>query len=64
MLRMKMQSGEFPASLYRVVDDISSRYGNQTIRATTRCAWQIHGILKSDLTLNLPKVLILVRIVL
>jgi len=49
MLRMKMQSGEFPASLYRVVDDISSRYGNQTIRATTRCAWQIHGILKSDL---------------
>ena len=49
MLRMKMQSGEFPASLYRVVDDISSRYGNQTIRATTRCAWQIHVIHKSDI---------------
>lgn len=49
MLRMKMPSGEFPASLYKVIDDISAKYGNQTIRATTRCAWQIHGILKSDL---------------
>lgn len=49
MLRMKMPAGEFPASLYKVVDDISTKHGNQTIRATTRCAWQIHGILKSDL---------------
>lgn len=49
MLRLKMPSGEFPASLYRVLDDISTAHGNQTLRATTRCAWQIHGILKSDL---------------
>lgn len=49
MLRLKMPGGEFPASLYRVIDDISTEHGNQTLRATTRCAWQIHGILKSDL---------------
>lgn len=49
MLRMKMPGGEFPASLYRVIDDISTQHGNQTLRATTRCAWQIHGILKTDL---------------
>lgn len=49
MLRLKMPAGEFPASLYQVVDDISTKYGNNTIRATTRSAWQIHGILKADL---------------
>lgn len=49
MLRLKMPAGDFPAPLYQVLDDISSKYGNNTIRATTRCAWQIHGILKSDL---------------
>lgn len=49
MLRLKMPAGEFPASLYQALDDIASKYGNNTLRATTRCAWQIHGILKSEL---------------
>lgn len=49
MLRLKMPGGEFPASLYQVLDDISRKNGNNTLRATTRCAWQVHGILKSDL---------------
>lgn len=49
MLRLKMPGGEFPASMYQVLDDISSKHGNNTLRATTRCAWQVHGILKGDL---------------
>lgn len=49
MLRLKMPAGEFPAELYQVLDDISIKHGNQTLRATTRCAWQVHGILKGDL---------------
>lgn len=49
MLRLKMPAGEFPASLYQVLDDISMKYGNNTLRATTRCAWQVHGILKGSL---------------
>lgn len=49
MLRLKMPAGEFPAALYQALDDISTKYGNNTLRATTRCAWQIHGVLKSDL---------------
>lgn len=49
MLRLKMPAGEFPASLYKVLDDLSVSCGNNTLRATTRCAWQIHGILKGDL---------------
>lgn len=49
MLRLKMPAGEFPASLYQTLDDLSVKCGNNTLRATTRCAWQIHGILKGDL---------------
>lgn len=49
MLRLKMPAGEFPASMYQVLDDLSVKFGNNTLRATTRCAWQIHGILKGDL---------------
>ncbi|CAN8070768.1 unnamed protein product [Agarophyton chilense] len=49
MLRLKMPAGDFPASIYQVLDDIATQYGNNTLRATTRCAWQIHGVLKANL---------------
>lgn len=49
MLRLKMPGGEFPASMYQVLDDLSTEYGNGTLRATTRCAWQLHGVLKGNL---------------
>lgn len=49
MLRLKMPAGDFPAPMYRVLDDLSVSSGNGTLRATTRSAWQIHGILKKDL---------------
>jgi sulfite reductase (ferredoxin) len=49
MLRLKMPAGDFPAALYQNLDDLADRFGNGTLRATTRCAWQMHGILKGDL---------------
>lgn len=49
MLRLKMPSGEFPAKMYQTLDDLSTAYGNNTLRATTRCAWQMHGVLKGNL---------------
>lgn len=49
MLRLKMPAGDFPASMYQVLDDLSTKYGNNTLRATTRCAWQMHGVFKGDL---------------
>lgn len=49
MLRLKMPAGDFPASLYQELDNLSNEFGNQTLRATTRCAWQMHGVLKADL---------------
>ena len=38
-----------PPELYRLLDDISAKYGEDTLRATTRQAWQLHGVLKGDL---------------
>eukprot|EP00168_Porphyra_purpurea_P009047 TRINITY_DN2191_c0_g1_i4.p1 TRINITY_DN2191_c0_g1~~TRINITY_DN2191_c0_g1_i4.p1 ORF type:complete len:578 (-),score=188.82 TRINITY_DN2191_c0_g1_i4:280-2013(-) len=49
MLRLKMPAGEFPAAMYRELDDLSTELGNTTLRATTRCTFQMHGILKKNL---------------
>jgi sulfite reductase beta subunit-like hemoprotein len=41
MLRLKVPCGKLPADVYRVVDDLSEKYGQQDLRATTRQAWQV-----------------------
>lgn len=46
-----------PASLYRLLDDLSENYGNHTLRATTRSAFQMHGILKGDLKTVFAKIM-------
>ncbi|NEP15662.1 MAG: sulfite reductase, ferredoxin dependent [Leptolyngbya sp. SIO4C1] len=49
MLRTRTPAGHLPAELYLTLDDLSEKYGNHTLRATTRQAFQMHGILKKDL---------------
>lgn len=49
MLRTRSPGGFIPPQLYLALDDISNEYGNQTIRATTRQGFQLHGILKKNL---------------
>jgi len=49
MLRLKVPVGEVPASLFRTLDDLSNKYGQGDLRATTRQAFQLHGVLKSNL---------------
>lgn len=49
MLRLKSPAGEIPPALYKKLDEICDAYGQGDLRATTRQAWQIHGILKGDL---------------
>jgi sulfite reductase (ferredoxin) len=49
MLRTRSPGGFIPPQLYLALDDIANEYGNQTIRATTRQGFQLHGILKKDL---------------
>jgi sulfite reductase (ferredoxin) len=49
MLRLKQPAGELPASLFKLVDDLSKNYGQGDLRATTRQCFQIHGIMKGSL---------------
>ena len=41
--------GEIPGPLYAELDDISNKWGHGDLRATTRQAFQLHGVLKSNL---------------
>jgi sulfite reductase (ferredoxin) len=49
MLRLRSPGGRIPASLYLALDALADRYGNGTLRATTRQAFQMHGIRKDSL---------------
>ncbi|GER88704.1 sulfite reductase subunit beta [Dictyobacter vulcani] len=49
MIRSRIPGGALTAEQYLVQDDLSERYGNQTMRITTRQSFQLHGILKGDI---------------
>ncbi len=49
MLRTRNPGGFIPPQLYLTLDRLASEYGNETIRATTRQGFQMHGILKKNL---------------
>ena len=49
MLRLRSPGGRIPAALFLALDDLADRFGNGTLRATTRQAFQLHGIRKENL---------------
>lgn len=49
MLRAKLPGGVLTGRQYQVFDALAGRYGNGTLRVTTRQDFQLHGILKGDL---------------
>lgn len=49
MLRTRSPGGFIPPQLYLTLDRLASEYGNETLRATTRQGFQLHGILKKNL---------------
>ena len=57
MLRLRNPGGYIPPQLYLTLDDISDKYGNNTLRATTRQAFQLHGILKKNLKATLADII-------
>ena len=57
MLRLRNPGGYIPPELYLTLDNISNTYGNGTIRATTRQAFQLHGILKKNLKATLADII-------
>jgi sulfite reductase (ferredoxin) len=49
MIRTKNPGGYVPARQWSAIDDLTDRYGNGTIRITTRAGLQLHGVRKSNL---------------
>ncbi len=49
MLRLRSPGGEIPGKLFLSLDELSNRLGNGSLRATTRQAFQMHGIRKENL---------------
>src|SRR6266536_1045364 len=49
MIRGRIPGGVMTSQQWVVFDDLASRYGNNTLRVTTRQSIQFHGVLKSGL---------------
>ena len=49
MVRSRIPGGALQAEQYLVHDDLASRFGNGTLRITTRQGLQLHGVLKGEL---------------
>ncbi len=49
MVRGRIPGGVLTAKQWCVFDDLATRYGNDTLRITTRQSIQFHGVLKSGL---------------
>src|SRR5439155_6549164 len=49
MIRSRIPGGALTAEQYLVQDELADRYGNGTVRITTRQGTQLHGILKGDI---------------
>ena len=45
----QVPAGEVPPELFRELDDLSNRHGQGDLRATTRQAFQLHGVVKGHL---------------
>jgi sulfite reductase (ferredoxin) len=49
MVRCRIPGGRLITEQYLAIDDLASRYANNTLRFTTRQGIQLHGVLKRDL---------------
>jgi len=49
MLRVRVPGGVVNAEQWLRMDELTVRYGNDTLKLTTRQSFQIHGVLKRDL---------------
>ncbi len=49
MVRCKLPGGVLTGEQYLAIDELADRYGNGTLRVTTRQGNQFHGVLKGDL---------------
>ncbi|NBC65179.1 MAG: NADPH-dependent assimilatory sulfite reductase hemoprotein subunit [Bacteroidetes bacterium] len=56
MIRSRTPAGKLTPDQYLAVDDISNEYADGTIRVTTRQAFQLHGVIKSELKKTIKEI--------
>lgn len=56
MIRSRTPAGKLTPDQYLAVDDISNDYADGTIRVTTRQAFQLHGVIKSELKQTIKEI--------
>jgi sulfite reductase (NADPH) hemoprotein beta-component len=56
MVRVRVPGGIASAHQWSVIDEIASKYANNTIKLTTRQAFQLHGIFKSNLKKGIQEI--------
>jgi len=56
MLRVRAAGGVVTPNQWLMMDSLSERYGNGTIRLTTRQSFQLHGLLKRNLKQTIKEV--------
>ena len=49
MMRGRIPGGVMTAKQWSMFDELATKYGNNTLRITTRQTIQFHGVLKTDL---------------
>jgi len=49
MIRTRLPGGVCTPSQWLVLDDLAGRYGNGSLRITSRQAFQLHGVIKTEL---------------
>ncbi|VTU01849.1 sulfite reductase : Sulfite reductase, beta subunit (Hemoprotein) OS=Singulisphaera acidiphila (strain ATCC BAA-1392 / DSM 18658 / VKM B-2454 / MOB10) GN=Sinac_4901 PE=4 SV=1: NIR_SIR_ferr: NIR_SIR: NIR_SIR_ferr: NIR_SIR [Gemmataceae bacterium] len=49
MIRLKLPGGKLTADQYLAMDDLCGKYGNSTLRITTRQSFQFHGVMKPNM---------------
>ncbi len=56
MIRSRIPGGTLTAEQYLMHDRLAERYGNSTLRVTTRQSFQLHGILKGDIRATIKSI--------
>ena len=56
MVRVRIPGGRLSADQYLVLDALADRYGNGSLRVTTRQSIQFHGVVKSGLKATIAEI--------
>ncbi|MBV8491916.1 MAG: NADPH-dependent assimilatory sulfite reductase hemoprotein subunit [Alphaproteobacteria bacterium] len=56
MVRVRIPGGRLTADQYLALDDLADRYGNGSLRVTTRQSIQFHGVVKSGLRATIASI--------